>query len=76
MISLTEKPLTGEPDAGDPPVRFGGRGGVIRHPYPIPAMNDWNLQWLRQTCNPTGLVRAELWDHRRDGLNHWSPATQ
>src|ERR1035438_525565 len=22
------KPLTGEPDAGDPPVRFGGRGKV------------------------------------------------
>ncbi|MGA3116179.1 MAG: hypothetical protein ABSF90_17300, partial [Syntrophobacteraceae bacterium] len=21
------EPLTGEPDAGDPPVRFGGRGG-------------------------------------------------
>ena len=27
-------PLTGEPDAGDPPVRFGGRGGALRHPYP------------------------------------------
>ena len=26
--------LTGKPDAGNPPVRFGGRGGVIRHPYP------------------------------------------
>src|SRR5215207_7977518 len=23
----TENPLTGKPDAGDPPVRFGGRGG-------------------------------------------------
>jgi len=28
MVSLVEKPLTGEPDAGDPPVRFGGRGDV------------------------------------------------
>ena len=27
------EPLTGEPDAGDPPVRFGGRGGN-RLPYP------------------------------------------
>src|SRR5947207_4176015 len=27
-------PLTGEPDAGNPPVRFGGRGGVILRPYP------------------------------------------
>ncbi len=25
---------TGEPDAGDPHVRFGGRGGVILRPYP------------------------------------------
>src|SRR6266545_3175175 len=24
----TTNPLTGEPDAGDPPVRFGGRGGA------------------------------------------------
>jgi hypothetical protein len=23
----------GEPDAGDPPVRFGGKGRLIRHPY-------------------------------------------
>jgi hypothetical protein len=28
------KPLTGEPYAGDPPVRFGGRGGVnLSYPY-------------------------------------------
>jgi hypothetical protein len=35
MVSLAEKPLTGEPDAGDPPVRFGGGDGATRHPYPI-----------------------------------------
>src|SRR6266849_7374131 len=30
-----QKPLTGEPDAGNPPVRFGGRGGESHlHPYP------------------------------------------
>ncbi len=28
MISLAETPLTGEPYAGDPHVRFGGRGEV------------------------------------------------
>ena len=28
MVSLTENPLTGEPDAGNPPVRFGGRGDI------------------------------------------------
>ena len=32
----TEHPLTGKPDAGEPPVRFGGRGGVNRAiPTPI-----------------------------------------
>jgi hypothetical protein len=37
MASLIEKPLTGEPDAGNPPVRFGGRGEVsIPHPYLYP----------------------------------------
>ena len=28
-------PLTGEPDAGNPPVRFGGRGGLRGNPIPI-----------------------------------------
>ena len=32
----TEHPPTGKPDAGEPPVRFGGRGGVYRAiPTPI-----------------------------------------
>src|SRR5437660_5356780 len=36
-ISLLKRgePLTGEPDAGNPPVRFGGRGSN-RSPYPYP----------------------------------------
>lgn len=30
-------PPTGEPDAGDPPVRFGGRGDVVpSHVLPTP----------------------------------------
>jgi hypothetical protein len=38
MVSLAETPLTGEPDAGDPPVRFGGRGGANPAiPTPIAA---------------------------------------
>jgi hypothetical protein len=33
-------PLTGEPDAGDPPVRFGGRGGPSPgSPYPYRGMS-------------------------------------
>ena len=31
-----EKPSTGEPDAGDPPVRFGGRGGANQCSVPTP----------------------------------------
>jgi hypothetical protein len=31
---LRSKPLTREPDAGDPPVWFGGRGGANQYPIP------------------------------------------
>src|SRR3954454_19157199 len=32
------RPPTGEPDAGNPPVRFGGRGRLITSPYPYTAL--------------------------------------
>jgi hypothetical protein len=32
------KPPTGEPYAGEPPVRFGGRGG--REPFPTPITSQ------------------------------------
>jgi hypothetical protein len=35
MVSLVEKPPTGEPDAGNPPVRFGGRGGAKAPSLPL-----------------------------------------
>jgi hypothetical protein len=35
----TTNPLTGEPDAGDPPVRFGGRGEV-KSLIPTPIVPD------------------------------------
>jgi hypothetical protein len=44
---LAETPLTGKPDAGNPPVRFGGRGEV--NPSSLPL----SLQSLRQPC-PAG----------------------
>jgi hypothetical protein len=31
---LRGEPPTGEPDAAEPPVRFGGRGTLIGSPYP------------------------------------------
>ncbi len=38
----TEHPPTGKPDAGDPPVRFGGRGsGHGCSPYPYPILTAW-----------------------------------
>src|SRR6266567_6362987 len=37
--NLTIKhPLTGEPDAGDPPVRFGGRGSANTFSLPLSAL--------------------------------------
>ena len=36
---MTVTPLTGEPNAGNPPVRFGGRGRVqTAFPTPIPFL--------------------------------------
>src|SRR5437763_750282 len=32
------RPPTGEPDAGNPPVRFGGRGRLITSPYPYTVL--------------------------------------
>gem|GEM_PF-5125527 len=48
MVSLAETPLTGEPDAGEPPVRFGGRGGA--HPaIPTPIMRCRDYPWSLPT---------------------------
>src|SRR2546427_594331 len=33
--TCAHRPPTGEPDAGNPPVRFGGRGGLRAIPTPI-----------------------------------------
>ncbi len=39
------RPPTGKPDAGNPPVRFGGRGAGNRSPYPYPIqLNHSGLQ--------------------------------
>ena len=37
---LGGKTTTGEPDAGDPPVRFGGRGDRIHSALPTPICTD------------------------------------
>jgi hypothetical protein len=37
LISSGDQPPTGEPNAGNRPVRFGGRGDLIGRPYPYLA---------------------------------------
>src|ERR1700746_379129 len=53
-ISYGDQPLTGEPDAGEPPVRFGGRGDSSIVPTP-------NHQWSgadRPTTNHQSLIAS------------------
>jgi hypothetical protein len=60
MVSLTETPLTGEPDAGNPPVRFGGRGGAI--PTSIEAVIPTNPRGFVDRLKPA-LVRLRRRPH-------------
>ena len=49
---LAGKPPTGEPYAGDPPVRFGGRGGRQRLSLPLSGFGGGSVpgSLLAQTC--------------------------
>jgi hypothetical protein len=49
MVSLAEKPLTGEPDAGNPPVRFGGRGGA-NPAIPTPIIHRTKPTFVIELC--------------------------
>src|SRR5438874_13809137 len=49
-------PLTGEPDAGKPPVRFGGRGEVTTlAPTPIAAFGRSLVLLEASICPPRGV---------------------
>jgi hypothetical protein len=39
-VSLEREPLTGEPDAGNPPVRFGGRGNATAFSLPLSLVSS------------------------------------
>jgi hypothetical protein len=55
MVSLAETPLTGKPDAGNPPVRFGGRGGAHRAiPTPILLYNQPCSTFVGWADSPLG----------------------
>ena len=53
-----EHPPTGKPDAGEPPVRFGGRGsGPVRSPYPYPGPTaPFRLRMTGLPCVTTWLT--------------------
>ena len=58
------KPLTGEPDAGNPPVRFGGRGGrvIARSSLPLSLLMCWSYRLVISMTWPAGgcgLIRRE-----------------
>src|SRR5271157_5543440 len=52
MDSLAETPLTGEPDAGNPPVRFGGRGGAKAPSLPLSVRKSWRLRKNPRRARP------------------------
>ena len=55
----TEHPLTGKPDAGNPPVRFGGRGsGAAALPTPILPPGSFTSMICTRRC-------ASLWHRPR-----------
>jgi hypothetical protein len=55
----TEHPPTGKPDAGEPPVRFGGRGsGYVRSPYPYRRASDRDRSPGRSGHDCTSALRT------------------
>ena len=58
------KPPTGEPDAGDPHVRFGGRGGcecILPYPYQVvnlPSKKKFTT-WIPAFAGMTFLVEMQ-----------------
>src|SRR5271157_3661804 len=67
MDSLAETPLTGEPDAGNPPVRFGGRGGAKAPSLPLSdasrvpdAGRKWRSPWSARPSRALASREAEL----------------
>jgi hypothetical protein len=76
-------PPTGEPEAGDLPVLFGGRGGAIQCTVPAPtecllkhrvsSLNEYALQWFgRRVCSRHSLLDLEC---LRTSTTSQSPGT-
>src|SRR6185295_1511521 len=60
MVSLAEKPLTGEPDAGNPPVRFGGRSSTNTPSLPLSFAPDNSASGFGMNTNREELLVALL----------------
>jgi len=88
FASLFENPPTGEPDAGDPLVRFGGRGSRNGSPYPYQTdtLPNFVLQIAGDLLHPAlvrvGRATCKMNATRRPASGHrfvrWplSPGTQ
>src|SRR5439155_9537519 len=63
-VSLTETSLTGKPDAGNPPVRFGGRGSG-NAALPTPIKNRRCAREFRTTVRSSSRSRQSSNDVRR-----------
>ena len=55
----TENPLTGKPDAGDPPVRFGGRGGGYPLSLPL-SLAAFRGQMVPRAASRAGASRRDI----------------
>src|SRR5215472_10020537 len=73
------KPLTGEPDAGKPPVRFGGRGDRIQSVLPTPithkvateGVKEFGINASQRLCRP--LCGESLTHRPRPSPKYFSP---
>jgi hypothetical protein len=66
FVSPTEDLLIGEPDAGNPPVRFGGRGSGLIAALPTPIDDKRKTRASPRTASPAGqagrgLARPRAW---------------
>src|SRR5947209_11103892 len=61
------RPPTGEPDAGNPPVRFGGRGRLTTSPYPYKVVKR---AFARGRVARNYLARAAPMTIRLSAIHH------
>jgi hypothetical protein len=74
---LRGKPSTGEPEAGDPHVRFGGRGDVNQCVVPTPILISPNRKLFmgdyvsREAVTAIGSLQMQATTHDICSINYW-----